>query len=422
MKVLLIGSGGREHAMAWKLAQSDKLTKLYCAPSNAGINQVATPVDIAVDNIDALAQFALDNKIDLTIVGPEYPLSLGIVDQFEAKGLKVFGPDKKAAQLEASKIFAKDLLKKYNIPTAAYETFNSLEESLKYIDGKPLPYVVKYDGLAAGKGVTVCLEDGQAEEALKEIYQQPDAKVVIEDFLKGQEVSLLAICDGNKAISMIPAQDYKPAYEGNAGPNTGGMGSYAPSAWVSDFMLEKAKTEVIEKTLDALKSEGITFKGVLYAGLIITANNQLEVLEFNCRFGDPETQAILPLLEDDLLDILYQASCGNLEFDEFKFKDAYCVSVVMASGGYPKDYEKGKIIKGLADIKQEEGTAFHAGTKLNDSGAFITAGGRVMNLTAIGPTLSEAAENAYKIVNKVTFDQVHFRKDIAQDGILCKSQ
>lgn len=422
MKVLLIGSGGREHAIAWKLNQSNKLTRLFCAPSNAGINQIATKVELAVDNIDGLVNFALDNKIDLTIVGPEYPLSLGIVDAFEAKGLRVFGPNKQAAQLEASKIFAKNLLKKYNIPTAAYETFESLTDSLNYIKNKPLPYVVKYDGLAAGKGVTVCLQDGQAKQALQEIYHNdPVSKVVIEDFLKGQEVSLLAICDGNKAVSMIPAQDYKPACDGNQGPNTGGMGSYAPSAWVSDYMLQKAKSDVIEKTLKALKNEGITFKGVLYAGLIITSPDKFDVLEFNCRFGDPETQAILPLLDEDLLDILYQASEGNLQCDKFKFKPASCVSVVLASGGYPKDYKKGMVISGLETISEQEGVAFHAGTALNNSGEVVTAGGRVMNITAVGSSLTEATEKAYKLVHKVTFNQVHYRKDIAQDGILCRS-
>lgn len=412
MKVLIIGSGGREHALAWKISQSSKLSKLYCAPSNAGIERLAETVTINVEDIEGLLTFARYNNIDLTIVGPEVPLSLGIVDLFEKNGLKIFGPSKEAAQIETSKIFAKNLMKKYEIPTANYKLFDNLDESLEYIKQSILPIVIKLDSLAAGKGVTVCFDKTSAEDTLNKIYSNKNQKIIIEDYIKGRELSLFAICDGNKAVELIPAQDYKAAFDDNKGPNTGGMGSYAPVKWLTAKQLKLIKQNIINKTLKAMESEGIKYKGLLYCGLILSENGDISVLEFNCRFGDPETQVILPLLENDLLEICYQASEGKLSYNKFKFSNESCVCTVLCSEGYPDDYKKGVPITVL-DNKIGNTIQFIAGATLNSENNLITSGGRVINVTSKASSHEQARNNVYKYINNINFEGMHYRKDIA---------
>ena len=417
MKVLIIGSGGREHSIACKIAESNKLSKMYCAPSNPGINKIASPVNIQADDIDALFEFAVKNAIDLTVVGPEIPLAIGIVDKFEKAGLKIFGPDKNAAKIETSKSFAKEFMKKYGIPTANYKVFTSLDESISYINNAIFPLVIKYDGLAAGKGVTICLEKAEAEMVLNNLFKNNDTRVVIEEYLEGKEVSILAICDGNKAICMLPAQDYKPLGDGNMGPNTGGMGSYAPSVWVDSNLLEEIQHNIIDKTINALKSEGITYKGVLYAGLMISEKKNINVLEFNCRFGDPETQAILPLFDEDLLEILWQSASGNLKMSNFNFKRQNSVCVVLASNGYPGRYARGYKISGLEENILSQTYTYLAGVSKNDAGELLTAGGRVLNIVSVHDSLSRAQKTVYDRIESIHFKDKHYRKDIAADAI-----
>lgn len=417
MKVFIIGSGGREHALAWKISQSKKLTKLFCAPSNAGIDELATRVNINVDDINALANFAIENSIDLTIVGPEIPLSLGIVDRFNKNNLLIFGPDKMGSTLESSKCFAKEIMTRYNIPTASYKEFNDLEKSIQYLDSQSFPLVVKFDGLAAGKGVTVCYTKNQAIMALKDIFKLKHARVLIEEYLTGKEVSILAICDGNKAICMLPAQDYKPAYDNNKGPNTGGMGSYSPSVFITSEHIRFIKEHIIDKTINGLKNEGITYTGVLYAGLMISEDNKINVLEFNCRFGDPETQAILPLLEDDLLDILFQSAQKDLKYDDFSFKKGFCTSITLTSEGYPGPYNKGELISGIEDTGSNNSTIFIAGAEKDQSDNLLTSGGRVLNVTTWDNSLNESSLNAYNLVDKLHFKGKQYRTDIAKDAV-----
>ncbi|MBQ2246717.1 MAG: phosphoribosylamine--glycine ligase [Selenomonadales bacterium] len=420
MQVLVIGSGGREHALAWKAAQSASVEKVYCVPGNPGIAQIAecVPMDIA-DN-DALVAFALENKIDLTIVGPEVPLANGVVDAFRAKGLAIFGPTQAAAQIEGSKSFAKDLMKKYGIPTAAFEVFTDAEAAKAYIVEQGAPIVIKADGLAAGKGVVVAMTLDEALEAVDmmmcdQAFGSAGCQVVVEEFLTGEEASILTFCDGTTIVPMISSQDHKRAYDNDEGPNTGGMGTYAPAPVVTADVLARVQKEILEPTVAAMKAEGIPYTGCLYAGLMITENGP-KVIEFNARFGDPETQVVLPLLDSDMAEVMMACVNGNLADLDIKWKDGAAVCVVMAAGGYPQSYRKGDVISGLDKAAELGATVFHAGTAAKD-GNIVTNGGRVLGVTAIGTDVQKAVDNAYAAVKSIHFDDVHYRSDIAYRAI-----
>jgi phosphoribosylamine--glycine ligase len=420
MKVLVVGGGGREHTMAWKLKQSPRVTKVYCAPGNAGIAKDAENINISAEDVEGLLKFALDNGIDLTVVGPEAPLTLGIVDKFRAAGLKVFGASQKAAALEGSKILAKELMEKYNIPTAKYADFTDPEKAIAYIRETGAPCVVKADGLAAGKGVIVAMDEQTAVDAVKMIMQDKvfgtsGDRLVVEEYLEGEEVSILAFTDGTAVIPMVSSQDHKRIFDNDEGPNTGGMGAYSPApVYTKDlepFVFEK----VLKPTVDGMKAEGREYEGVLYAGLMITKDGP-KVLEYNARFGDPETQAVLIRLESDLVDIMEAVIEKRLEGTEIKWYDDPAVCVVMASGGYPASYEKGKVISGLEEAAATGATVFHAGTAEKD-GKIVTSGGRVLGVTARGKTIPEAIANVYKAVDKITWDGVQSRRDIGQKAL-----
>lgn len=428
LKVLVVGQGGREHAIVWKLAQSPKVDRVYCAPGNGGISEIAQTVPIPVNDFAGLAQFAKDEEIALTVVGPEDPLLDGIVDFFDERGLAVFGPNRAAAVIEGSKSFAKELMEKYEIPTAAYASFDNYDEAVEYVRRQGAPIVVKADGLAAGKGVTVAATLQEAEEALNYImkeqaFGQAGARVVIEEFLSGQEMTLLAFVDGETVKPMVPAQDHKPVFEGDKGPNTGGMGAYSPVPQIDEAVVEQAIEQVLRPAARAMAAEGRPFRGVLYAGLMITDSGP-KVIEFNARFGDPETQVVLPRLETDLIDIFLATVQGELEALEIKWKKEAALCVIMASGGYPGPYEKGKEIHGLGDVNAADVMVFHAGTKRAASeqprtvaepqpdGALLTDGGRVLGVTALAATLQEAQQKAYEAVGKISFEDAHYRKDI----------
>lgn len=420
MQVLVIGSGGREHALAWKAAQSASVEKVYCVPGNPGIAQIAecAPMDIA-DN-DALVAFALENKIDLTIVGPEVPLANGVVDAFRAKGLAIFGPTQAAAQIEGSKSFAKDLMKKYGIPTAAFEVFTDAEAAKAYIVEQGAPIVIKADGLAAGKGVVVAMTLDEALEAVDmmmcdQAFGSAGCQVVVEEFLTGEEASILTFCDGTTIVPMISSQDHKRAYDNDEGPNTGGMGTYAPAPVVTADVLARVQKEILEPTVAAMKAEGLPYTGCLYAGLMITENGP-KVIEFNARFGDPETQVVLPLLDSDMAEVMMACVNGNLADLDIKWKDGAAVCVVMAAGGYPQGYRKGDVISGLDKAADLGATVFHAGTAAKD-GNIVTNGGRVLGVTAIGTDVQKAVDNAYAAVKSIHFDDVHYRNDIAYRAI-----
>lgn len=420
MQVLVIGSGGREHALAWKASQSASVEKVYCVPGNPGIAQIAecVPMDIA-DN-DALVAFALENKIDLTIVGPEVPLANGVVDAFRAKGLAIFGPTQAAAQIEGSKSFAKDLMKKYGIPTAAFEVFTEAEAAKAYIVEQGAPIVIKADGLAAGKGVVVAMTLDEALEAVDmmmcdQAFGSAGCQVVVEEFLTGEEASILTFCDGTTIVPMISSQDHKRAYDNDEGPNTGGMGTYAPAPVVTADVLARVQKEILEPTVAAMKAEGIPYTGCLYAGLMITENGP-KVIEFNARFGDPETQVVLPLLDSDMAEIMMACVNGNLADLDIQWKDGAAVCVVMAAGGYPQSYRKGDVISGLDKAAELGATVFHAGTAAKD-GNIVTNGGRVLGVTAIGTDVQKAVDNAYAAVKSIHFDDVHYRNDIAYRAI-----
>lgn len=413
MKFLVIGSGGREHAIVWKLSKSEKVKKIYSAPGNAGISQIAECVDISVENIEGLAEFAIKNNIDYTIVGPEVPLMLGIVDYFEEKGLKIFGPSRDAAIIEGSKNFTKNLLKKYNIPTADFKSFESYEEALKYIAEIKFPVVIKADGLAQGKGVVIAKNREEAKEALVEmmvdkIFGESGKVVVIEEYLEGPEASILAFTDGETVLPMVSAMDYKRVFDENKGPNTGGMGAISPNPYVDEKTMDIVYNQILKPTVEAMKSEGRKFKGVLYAGLMLTEKGP-KVLEFNARFGDPETQVILPLLETDLVDIVEAVVSERLNEIKVKWSDKKAVCVVLTSGGYPFKYQTGYEIEGLDDL--DGVISFHAGTKYRCN-KLVTSGGRVLGLTALGNTYEEAREKVYKEITKVNFEKLHYRKDI----------
>lgn len=419
MKILIVGSGGREHAIAQALAKSPKAEKLYCAPGNAGIGQIAECVPIGAMEFDKLAAFAKEQAIDLTVVGMDDPLVGGIVDVFEKEGLRVFGPRKNAAILEGSKAFSKDLMKKYGIPTAAYETFDDPEKALAYLANAKMPVVLKADGLALGKGVLICNTLDEAKAGVKEIMQ--DKKfgsagdhMVIEEFMTGREVSVLSFTDGKTIKIMSSAQDHKRAMDGDKGLNTGGMGTFSPSPFYTEEIDRVCKEKIYQATVDAMAAEGRPFSGVIFFGLMLTKDGP-KVLEYNARFGDPEAQVVLPRMKNDLVDVMEACIDGTLDQITLDFADNAAVCVVLASEGYPVSYEKGFVINGLSKFDTEDGYfCFHAGTKKNDAGEFVTNGGRVLGVTAVGETLKKARENAYKATEWVDFQGKYMRHDIGK--------
>ncbi len=423
MRILIVGSGGREHAIAWALSKSDKVERLYCAPGNAGIAELAECVPISEDQFEPLTKFAKEQEIDLVVVGPEAPLFAGLVDVLEEAGLKAFGPRRNAAIIEGSKVFTKQLMRKYNIPTAAYESFDNYEEALAYLRKQRAPIVVKADGLAAGKGVTVAATLEEAERALREImvdkvFGEAGAQVVIEEFLSGQEMSILAFVDGETVRPMVPSQDHKPVYDGDKGPNTGGMGTYSPVPHIPQSVVDEAIGTILIPAARAMVREGRPFRGVLYAGLMITEQGP-KTVEFNCRFGDPETQVVLPRLKTDLADIFMATVNGKLQEIEIEWSDEAAVCVVLASGGYPGPYEKGKPITGLDQVEQS--VVFHAGTKLAD-GRIVTNGGRLLGVTALGKDIAEARAKAYADIAKIRYEGKHYRTDIALKALRALEQ
>ncbi|MFA5063534.1 MAG: phosphoribosylamine--glycine ligase [Candidatus Omnitrophota bacterium] len=432
MRILVIGSGGREHALAWKVAQSKLCDKIFCAPGNAGIAQIAECIDIKADDVQELLNFARKEKIDFTVVGPEVVLSLGIVDEFQQAGLKIFGPNKKAATLEASKVFSKELMAKYKVPTAAFKVFDSPDEAKKYIEKVGAPCVVKADGLAAGKGVVVAKTVDEAKQAVDammrdKVFGAAGNKVIIEECLEGQEASILVITDSKEVIALASAQDHKRVFDNDQGSNTGGMGVYSPAPVVTKELFKEIMEKVVYRTIDGLVKEGIDYRGVLYAGIMLTKDGP-KTLEFNVRFGDPETQAILPRLKSDLLEVMLATSeqklnrIRNLEWD-----GRASVCVVCAAKGYPGNYEKGKEIFGLDDVaKIKDIVVFHAGTKsriVNDVGQrqeieYVTSGGRVLGVTGLGKTIQEAIKNTYAAVKEISFEGMHYRKDIGKKALM----
>lgn len=417
MKVLVIGGGGREHAICWKLSKSPKVDELYCAPGNAGIAEVAKCVDIGVMDFEKIADFAKKEAFDLVVVGPDDPLAGGIVDVLEEKGLRVFGPRKNAAILEGSKAFSKDLMKKYGIPTAAYETFDTPEAALKYLETTPAPIVLKADGLALGKGVLICNTREEAKEGVKTLmldkqFGHAGDRIVVEQFMTGREVSVLSFVDGKTIKIMTSAQDHKRAKDGDQGLNTGGMGTFSPSPFYTKEVDEFCRKYIYQATVDAMKSEGREFKGIIFFGLMLTADGP-KVLEYNARFGDPETQVVLPRMKNDIVDVFEACVDGTLDQIDLQFEDNAAVCVVLASAGYPEHYEKGKKITGLENFKDKDGYyVFHAGSKFDAEGNILTNGGRVLGVTATGKDLKEARANAYKATEWVNFENKYMRHDI----------
>ena len=414
MKVLVIGSGGREHALCWKIAQSKLVSKIYCAPGNGGTGEIAENVNIKANEIDKLLDFALNNKIDLTIVGPEDPLVLGIVDKFEENGLKIFGPNKKCSKLEGSKDFAKGFMEKYDISTAKYRTFTEYEEAINGLNEFEFPLVIKADGLCLGKGVVICNTKEEAKKTLKEIlkdkiFGNEGNKVVIEEFLDGIEASLLCFVTNGKIIPLESAKDYKKIYDGDLGLNTGGVGCYSPSPLFTEHLKENIKSDVLKKISYGLEKENLDFKGILFIGFMIT-NGEPKVLEFNVRFGDPETEVIIPRLKSDIVDLFLKVIGGTLEEKDLYWDEKSCLTVVLTSKGYPVAYEKGYEISGLNNLG-ESIIVFHNGTKYN-ADKLITNGGRVLSITSLGENLASARENIYKNINKVKFDGICYRNDI----------
>ena len=417
MKVLVIGGGGREHAICWKLSKSPKVDELYCAPGNAGIAEVAKCVDIGVMDFEKMADFAKKEAFDLVVVGPDDPLAGGIVDVLEEKGLRVFGPRKNAAILEGSKAFSKDLMKKYGIPTAAYETFDTPEAALKYLETAPVPIVLKADGLALGKGVLICNTREEAKEGVKTLmldkqFGHAGDRIVVEQFMTGREVSVLSFVDGKTIKIMTSAQDHKRAKDGDQGLNTGGMGTFSPSPFYTKEVDEFCRKYIYQATVDAMKSEDREFKGIIFFGLMLTADGP-KVLEYNARFGDPETQVVLPRMKNDIVDVFEACVDGTLDQIDLQFEDNAAVCVVLASAGYPEHYEKGKKITGLENFKDKDGYyVFHAGSKFDAEGNILTNGGRVLGVTATGKDLKEARANAYKATEWIHFENKYMRHDI----------
>ncbi|MFH1478899.1 MAG: phosphoribosylamine--glycine ligase [Candidatus Omnitrophota bacterium] len=418
MKVLVIGSGGREHALTWKIAKSPKVKKIFCAPGNGGTKDIAENIDIKADDIDSLLNFAKKESIDLTVVGPEVPLTKGIVDKFNKGSLKVFGPCKDLALLEGSKIFAKETMKRFNIPTADFEVFKDASEAKEYIRKKGLPIVIKADGLAAGKGVVVAKTDKEAYEAIdsmlvKKIFGSSGERIIIEDCLEGEEASILIFSDGKNIVPLVSSQDHKRIFDGDKGPNTGGMGAYSPAPVVDDRLFREIIDSIFKPIIEGLNKEGSPYKGVLYGGLMIK-NDKLSVLEFNVRFGDPETQAILPRLKSDLVDIMLACIDGKLDKIDVEWDKRSCLAIVASSKGYPGPYEKDKLISGLDKVK--EALVFHAGTVSKD-GEVFTSGGRVLSVSSVGDTILSANSKAYQEIKKIDFDGIYYRKDIGDKAI-----
>ncbi|MCQ2532851.1 MAG: phosphoribosylamine--glycine ligase [Saccharofermentans sp.] len=415
MKVLVVGGGGREHAICWTLKKSSKVTELYCAPGNGGIAEIATCVPIKATDIEAMADYAKDNNFDLVFVAPDDPLALGLVDKLEEKGVRAFGPRANAAIIEASKAFSKSLMKKYNIPTAKYETFDNKDDALKYLETQPMPIVIKADGLALGKGVIIAQTLDEAKAAVismmeDKAFGSAGNTVVIEECMVGPELTLLAFADGNIAVPMISSRDHKRAYDNDQGLNTGGMGAVTPGADLSDEDMASIQNKIVKPTIEALKAEGRPFKGVIYFGLMLTKDGA-KVVEYNARFGDPETQAILPLLETDFMDIIDACIDGTLADIEIKWKKKCSTVVVMASGGYPASYNKGYEITGIDTCGK---LVFQAGTALTEDGKLVTSGGRVLVVYDEGDTLDEAIDGAYEGVKKISFKDAHYRTDIGR--------
>jgi phosphoribosylamine--glycine ligase len=417
MKVLVIGGGGREHALVWKISQSPRVTKIYCAPGSAGIGELAESIAIGADQIQRLADFAEKEKIDLTVVGPELPLTLGISDLFESRGLRIFGPNKTAAQLEGSKVFAKEILHANKIPTASFEIFTDAAPAKQYLSRHRPPYVVKADGLAAGKGVLICANRQEAEVAIDDIlvrraFGQAGEKIVIEEFLEGEEASFMALTDGEHVLPLASSQDHKRVFDNDQGPNTGGMGAYSPAPVVTQVIHERILREILTPLLAGLKKNGIRYRGVIYVGLMITKDGP-KVLEFNARFGDPECQPIMMRLKSELIPLLEATIDGKLDSVQSEWYDDPAVCVVLCARGYPGSYDKGKEIVGLEKLRDwNNGFVFHAGT-VKEKDRWLTSGGRVLGVTARGYTIAAAGEEAYRAVSEISWEGMHYRKDIA---------
>ncbi len=421
MKVLVVGSGGREHALVWKISQSPRVEKIFCAPGNGGIGEIAELVPIGAEDIQGLADFAEKEKIDLTVVGPEIPLTLGITDIFRDRGLKVFGPDRAGAQLEGSKAFTKDILKENGIPTASFAVFSDAASAKKYLAGQQPPYVVKADGLAAGKGVVICGSRVEAEAAIddilvRKVFGQGGERIVIEEFLQGEEVSFMALTDGEHILPLASSQDHKRVYDGDRGPNTGGMGAYSPASVVNAELHRRILDDILSPLLRGLKKNGVLYRGVLYAGLMINEDGP-KVLEFNARFGDPECQPVVMRLKSDLVPLLEATVERRLDRVEPEWYEESSVCVVLCSQGYPGSYEKGKEIRGLEKLQDwKQGAVFHAGTVKKD-GRWLTSGGRVLGVTALGAGVKEATREVYRAVGKIEWEGMHYRKDIAHRAL-----
>jgi phosphoribosylamine--glycine ligase len=423
MKILVVGSGGREHALVWKLAKSKLVKKIFAAPGNAGIYRQAELVNIKAEDVEGLVRFAREKEIDLTLVGPEIPLALGIVDRFNQENLKIVGPTREAAQLESSKVWAKQFMRKYHIPTASFLTFDNLKDALKFVKGSMMPLAIKADGLAAGKGVIIAGNAVQAESAVREMMQKrrfgdAGTRIVVEKVLTGEEASVMALTDGKNIQTLIPSQDHKQIGDNDTGPNTGGMGAYAPVPFMSDKLRKDIHDLVLAPAVEGLAAEGFPFKGCLYAGLMLTDRGP-RVIEFNCRFGDPEAQAILPLLKTDLAELLLGTVEGDLDTITPQWEDAYAVCVVLASGGYPGIYEKGKVIEGLMNPKSDNPIVFHAGTRFENR-KILTSGGRVLGVTAKAETIEEAIQAAYNAAGHIEFEGKQMRTDIGMKAINTK--
>jgi phosphoribosylamine--glycine ligase len=421
MKVLVVGSGGREHSLAWKIKKASRVTRVYCAPGNAGIEDVADLVPISADDVASLARFAKEEQIDLTVVGPEVPLTLGIGDEFHARGLRLFGPNKSAAQLEGSKTFTKSLLRRNEIPTAYFGAFTDVDEAKRYLREVGAPIVVKADGLAAGKGVIVCASEKEAEEAIDEImagriFGDAGERIVIEEFLEGEEVSFIGLTDGTTVLPLASSQDHKRIFDGDRGPNTGGMGAYSPAPIVSPELNDQLMREVMEPVVAALRADGIDYRGVLYAGIMVTENGP-KVLEFNVRFGDPECQPLMLRLKSDLVDLMDACIDGCLAETAIEWDTRAAACVVLAAAGYPGNYEKGKPIRGLEELKEwENGVVFHAGTARRNE-TVVTNGGRVLGVTALGDTIADAVAEAYSAVDRIHWDGMQYRRDIGHRAL-----
>lgn len=414
MKILVVGGGGREHAICWKLSKEANVDKIYCAPGNAGISNVAQCIDIQDSDIENLLNFAKENQIDLTIVGPEIPLVAGIVDVFEKEGLKIFGPNKKCAQLEGSKSFSKDFMIRHNLPTAKYKEYTNLDEAITEIDSFGYPVVIKADGLAAGKGVVIPENREDAITTLKEMmsdkkFGKAGDKIVVEEFLNGIETSILAFVDNDSIVPMVSAKDHKKVFEGETGLNTGGMGTFSPSEIYTDELAKEIREKILDKTLEGFKKDNLNYKGILFVGLMITEDGP-KILEYNVRFGDPETQSVLFRLDTDLNKIISAILDNNLKNIEINYSKEEAICVMLTSGGYPESYEKGKVISGLENLDSDI-VVFHSGTKF-DNENIVTNGGRVIGITAKGKTVKEAGEKVYENIKKINFEKMHYRKDI----------